>query len=903
MLGNSVVWRGVLVAAAVLCIIPTAHAQRFSVTGVVEDSLGIALPQAAVVALAGTDSILVQFGTSDSDGRFTLHRLAPGGYILQVSYVGHQTLVQDFEVQRANVDVGRLVLLPQTQMLEEFVVTADRLPYVVRGDTIEYNALAFLTRPQDMVEDLLRRLPGIDVDRFGTIVAQGEAVKNVLVEGKEFFSSDHTIATRNLPADAVDKVQVYDKPSDRAELTGVPDGQEEKTVNLALTEEAKRGAFGQTTGGLGGVRWDQGRYFGRASVFRFAPLTQLALIGNADNVNQPGFSMNQLRSFRGAGSIIRPGDGISESLGAGFNVNRDVGDNTTINASYFFTDHTNTREAAMLRQELLGAAVSAFSDRSSNRRSGDLSHSAVLQADLKLGEGHDLRFEGTLSRALSSEGRTGLESTTDPLGMLLNAATISSSNEADNLSGDARLTWRKRISPNGRSLVVTGTVDAREADAATSLNTETRLYSLGDIQTRDELHQEQELQSSSFRYGHQLEVLQPLRTGRMLSLYLYRAATDRRQDKAYFDIVDGRSVLNPSLSEEYGQHYEYWRSGTDFTLQADDKSWWVWSKITAQHSRRRGTVRGLDQAIWSRFTHLLPSVIVTSDLGDDSGGVTMRYKTSTREPSLRQLQPFTDNSNPLRIYIGNPALTPEYRHDLSVRYQLLRDYSGLSLYADLGTVYTRNSIIRERTVDARLRQTLRAINAGAVWSADGRISFGMPIRPLGIEWDLSNAVDMEAGTEFINGEENDSQVLRNRLRLDINYYHGDAVGITTRGSITYNRVRYSLNEELNQSYINSTVDVEAFWHPTDNWSFESSLLYRIFDRDLFGAGQDIALLNLSLSRLFFAGRGNLEFEFNDVLNHNQGVTITNAATYIEEARVVSLGRNVMLKFTYKPRLM
>ena len=884
-------------------MIPTAHAQRFSVAGSVTDSAGVALAQAAVLVLARADSALIQFGTSRGDGTFIVRRLPKGLYVLQASYLGLQTALQDFVVDSADVDVGRVVLLPQTQMLEEFVVTADRLPYVVRGDTIEYNALAFLTRPQDMVEDLLRRLPGIDVDRSGTIVAQGEAVKNVLVEGKEFFSSDHTIATRNLPADAVDKVQVYDKPSDRAELTGVPDGREEKTVNLALTEEAKRGAFGQTTGGLGGVRWDQGRYFGRASVFRFAPHSQLALIGNADNVNQPGFSMNQLRSFRGAGSITRPGDGISESLGAGFNVNRDVGDNTTINASYFLTDHSNTREAAMLRQELLGAAVSAFSDESSNRRSGDLTHSAVLQADMKLGEGHDLRFEGTLSRALSSVGLTSLESSTDPLGMLLNAATISSSNEADNLSGDARLTWRKRISPNGRSLVVTGMIDAREADAATSLNTETRLYSLGDIQTRDELHQEQELQSSSIRYGHRLELLQPLRTGRTLSLYLHRAATDRRQDKAYLDIVDGRRVLNPSLTEAYGQHYEYWRSGTDFTLQADDRSWWVWSTIEAQHSRRRGTVRGPDQTIRSRVTHMLPSVIVKSDLGDDGGSVTVRYGTSTREPSLRQLQPFTDNSNPLRIYIGNPALTPEYRHDLGVRYHLLRGYSGVSLFADLGTVYTRNSIIHERTVDTRLRQTLRAINAGSVWSADGRISFGMPIRSLGIEWDLSNAVDVEAGTEFINGDENDSRVLRNRLRLDIKYYHGDAVGITTRGSITYNRVRYSLNEELNQSYINSTVDVEAYWHPSDNWSFESSLVYRIFDRDLFGAGQDVALLNLSLSRLFFAGRGNLKFELNDMLNRSQGVTITNAATYIEEARVVSLGRYVMLKFTYKPRLM
>lgn len=337
--------RGVFSAAAVcLCLIPSAYAQHFVVTGLATDSTGLALVRATVMVLAHADSALVQFATSREDGTFTVGQLTNGLYVLRVSHVGSQTELRGFEVDDADVDMGRIALHPQTQELQEFVVTTDRLPYVVRGDTIEYNALAFLMQPQDMVEDLLRRLPGIDVDRSGAITAHGEVVENVLVEGKEFFSSDYTIATRNLPSDAVDKVQVYDKPSERAELIGVPDGQDEKTINLALTEESKRGAFGQTTGGFGTIPWGQSRYFGRASVFRFAPLTQLALIGNADNVNQPGFSVNQLRSFGGAGSITRPGDGISESLGTGFNVSREVGDNSTINVNYFLTDHTNSRD-------------------------------------------------------------------------------------------------------------------------------------------------------------------------------------------------------------------------------------------------------------------------------------------------------------------------------------------------------------------------------------------------------------------------------------------------------------------------------------------------------------------------------------------------------------------------------
>ena len=892
----------VLMMVLSLGAVHNAHAQRFTVVGSVTDSAGIALEGANVIVLARADSALIQFGTTRSDGTFTIGRLQGGSFVLQVSYVGLQTALRAFDVEGADLDVGRIVLQSQTEVLEEFVITADRLPYVIRGDTIEYNPLAFLVRPQDMVEDLLRRLPGIDVDRYGTIMAQGKAVEHVLVEGKKFFSSDYTIATRNLPADAVDKVQVYDKPSAQAELTGVPDGRDEKTVNLKLTEEAKRGAFGQTTGGFGGTPWDQVRYFGRASLFRFSPKTQLALIGNAENVNQPGFSMTQLRSFRGAGSVMFPEDGIAESLGAGFNFNRDFGGKTNINASYFLTDRTNTQESTLQRKALLGTTVSAFSHDASRRKAGHLSHALVVQTDVEFGEGNTLRFEGTLTKALSSVGRTGQESTTNPIGLLLTDALMSHDQDGDNLSGQARLDWSKRISQSGRSVVITSSVNVSDAAEAIRLDSETRLYNAGDLHTRDELHQLQEAQSSSFTHRQRLQLLQPLATGRTLSLHVERSATNRKNDKGFFDFGEGGTMRYSLFSEEYGQHYEYWRSGTDFSFQNADRSWYLWSKLGIQHSFRRGTVKGLDRAIRSRYTTVLPFLIVQRELGGSSD-LMFTYDSITREPTLLQLQPFTDNRNPLRIYYGNPALTPEYLHQWGLKYSLYQSYPGNSLIAYIGAHYTHNSIVYERTVDAQLRQTLRPVNSGGVWSVDGNASFGRPLRSLGLEWDVRYYVDMERGTELINGRENTTVVLRHRPLVELSYYWGDVIHISTTGRISWNQVRYSLNEELNQRYVNGSVDVDAYWNPSDQWSFEASFLYRAFDRDLFGAGQDITLLNLGLSRLFLEGRGNLELEVHDVLNKSQGVTVTSAATYIQEERIASLGRYVMLKFTYKPRLM
>ena len=209
-----------ITAAALLCLAGPASAQgqRLDVTGVVADTTGEGLPQATVVALTREDSVLVKFATSGPKGQFTLRRMVPGEYILQVTYVGFSTLRRNFAITGGDVDVGTVTLREQMSELEEVLVSADHIPFVVKRDTLEYNASAFTTRPGDVVEDLLRRLPGIDVEADGSIKAQGEDVKNVLVDGKEFFAETPTVATKNLPARAVDKVQVYDKPSDQASL-------------------------------------------------------------------------------------------------------------------------------------------------------------------------------------------------------------------------------------------------------------------------------------------------------------------------------------------------------------------------------------------------------------------------------------------------------------------------------------------------------------------------------------------------------------------------------------------------------------------------------------------------------------------------------------------------------------
>jgi hypothetical protein len=292
-------------AACLAAAAPVRAQQEYDVRGTVADSAGLAMRNAMVVALSREDSVLVKYALSNSDGNFVIEDLQPGAYILQVTLIGYAAVRSDFDVTSADVDLGSVTVTMQAIEVDSLVVSVEHVPFINRRDTLSYNVNAFPTPPNAMVEELLRRLPGIDVDTDGTITAQGEEVQNVLVEGKEFFGRDPKIATRNLPADAVERVDVYDKQSDMAEFTGIPDGEDERTIDLRLREEARVGYFGRATGGFGGDVNNVGRlgptvgsdpvgndlrYDGRFNLNRFSPTQQLALTANTNNVNQEGFS-------------------------------------------------------------------------------------------------------------------------------------------------------------------------------------------------------------------------------------------------------------------------------------------------------------------------------------------------------------------------------------------------------------------------------------------------------------------------------------------------------------------------------------------------------------------------------------------------------------------------------------
>ena len=294
----------------ILSVIGCASAFSGTVIGTVADSAdGSPLVNASLKILTSRDSSFVNGGITNIDGKFSFRGLRKGNYILEVSYLGYKTKYTDFRITDASqkLSLDSVKMTSNTIILKEAEVVGVKTEVKVMQDTVEYNADSYKVQPNAVVEDLLKRLPGVEVDADGKITAQGKEITKILVDGEEFFTDDAKVASKNIPVDMVDKLQVIDRKSDLARLTGVDDGEEETVINLSVKKGMKKGWFGNAVAGYG----TDDRYMGNFMVNRFYGKNQFSIIGNFNNINDPGFTNSGGRFFRfGSGRGINSAQSI-----------------------------------------------------------------------------------------------------------------------------------------------------------------------------------------------------------------------------------------------------------------------------------------------------------------------------------------------------------------------------------------------------------------------------------------------------------------------------------------------------------------------------------------------------------------------------------------------------------------
>ena len=327
-----------------------------------------------------------------------------------------------------------------------------------------------------------------------------------------------------------------------------------------------------------------------------------------------------------------------------------------------------------------------------------------------------------------------------------------------------------------------------------------------------------------------------------------------------------------------------------------DQSWFTMG-LRVQRSSLDGLIPNRNQTIENGYTHLLANARLKHEIKDGQN-LEIRYDGSSREPSLTQLQPYPDNRNPLNVYFGNPDLRPEYRHRFNSEYRFFNEVNFVNVFTFARLTYTDNSISVARTFDERGLQTRMPVNTEGQWSGNLGANFGTPVRRLGIDLDLEYRITYSEGTELINLAANESRIMRNTFEVSVENRSQDRFDLEASADFSFNDVQYSLNQELNRSYVNSEYSGEATWHAGE-WEIETDFRYRTYDQGLFGERRNVARWDAGLTRRVLENRAEIELRAYDLLNQNLGIDVTNSANYIEESRTESLGRYVMLRVMYR----
>jgi hypothetical protein len=873
---------------------------------------------ATITLLQKKDSSLVTFTMTDNTGSFDLGSLANGDYRLMITHVNYHNRNRFFTISDAakTKDLGQIAMTDVSTMLDSVVVTAEAPPVTLVGDTIQYNAGSFKAPPNSNVEQLLKKMPGIRVEKDGTVKAQGQEVKRVLVDGKEFFGTDPKVATRNLPADAVDKVQVYDRSSDQAQLTGFDDGNSEKTINLKLKKDKKKGLFGKATAG-GGTK---DRYEGRFNVNSFKGARQLSVIGMANNTNSEGFSFTDMLNFTGELSRLQRsgggniqisandgmagmGDNNNGSLrtiwGGGINYNNIIGKKTDFTSNYFYNHYNPNTDQQTSRQYFLKDS-SYFYNRHSNSDNINNSHRLNLGADIYIDSFHSIKINPSIgyqqTRNKTYSEFENLSNNKMIKGSEGYSNTFSNS-EGFNFRND--LLFRKKFRRRGRTFSLSLQTSINETEGNGGQESVSRFYMPAN--RTDSVNQRNTTTGNLYSYTARAVYTEPILPKTLLELSASKSNTRSTSEKItynYNKLNSQYDLINDELSNDFSNTYGFTNAGIRFRYQQKKFSAAVganWQQAELEGKIISGTK---DSIIGKTFTNLLPNARLQYAFSQYRR-LNLYYTASTNQPSVSQLQPVPDITNPFNISSGNPNLKQEYTHAAQLNFNSVNPFRNKNLFAFFVAQYTQNKIVNYDSLDAYGVKYTSPVNVNGVFNVRGDVSVGLPVRLVKGTIDFGIGMQYSKGKQFLNKIENNINTLNLGPQVRLNMNPTTKLDITLSGSVSYYKTGYSIQSALNTTYFNQVYGADVNWQLPASFFLSTEFSYTINTRRADGFNTNVPLWNASLSKQFLRyNRGEVKFTVFDLLNENVNITRNTNQNYIEDLRVRTLQRFFMLSFTY-----
>lgn len=880
------------------------------ISGNVLDSLESPLTGASIMLMHQQDSLLEGFAIADGNGNFKVTAKSADEYILQITFIGYGTFARHITIteNEPHIDLGNIILNPDAVVLEGATVTAEFIPILFKGDTVEYNANAFKTKEGAVVEDLLKKLPGVEVDKNGKITAHGEEVKNILIDGKQFFEDDPKMASKNIPADIVDRVQVFDKASDFASFTGIDDGNDEKTINLAIKDGKNKGTFGNIKAGYG----TDERYTAGLNLNRFNSKMQLSGIGNLNNINEQAFSMNDYFDFMGGISEVMRGgqidmsslpinllnnSGITKAFSGGLNFNYDFNKQTSLRSNYF-TSHSDN--FTLGSTDFINVLENGnFSNKNNSSENSTLTnHRIRLNFHHKFSATED--FKINLKGAINNSDLFNSSNSTSLLNnsISINNALAQSTNNAADFSWQADGIYRKKLKKQGRFFTSEIGVGKRNGTNDYTIENQTEFLNTEPPFQIDSLNQLQEESLDNISYKIKLDYVEPLVKFQYLNFSLKRNndLTDREKIFSNKD-KSGNYFKDDELSNSFergftqntlGIGYRYIREKIRFSFGTD------FQLIDLKNNDF--SIEPLEKT----FKNILPNASLNFSI-DKHTRLMSRYTTQIEVPSVEELQPVLQNNDPLNIYIGNPNLEAAYKHSLDFRLSYFNMFYFRSFFIGGNIGYKNNAIVNQISIDENLVRTTKPINNGNEISTSGYFDFKTPIPGIDLKVRTNGNANYTKSNLLINDFLDKVHNLNWTQTFELENKDKEYFDLLAGYRLGLNKTTFDTNTDQDQSYLNHDLFSNLIVYLGETWTVEIDYERQLFAANDFFPKTHFNFLDASIAKSFLNNQLSISLNAINLFDEQIRINRNSFGNQYYEKTSNRLGRIFMMKAVWKIR--
>jgi len=895
----------------ILLINVSLTGQSVAIQGVVLDSLDEPLVGASVILKHETDDKLEAFSSTDRMGAFRLTSKNYGDFIVQITYIGYGNFERRLTLKDGEslLDFGNIVLSQSAYQLEGITIEEAFIPIIIKKDTIEYNAAAFKTRPNATVEDLLKKLPGIDVEKDGTIKAQGEEVETILVDGKEFFDDDPKIASRNIPADVIDKVQLFDRQSEFSEFTGIDDGNESKAINLAIKDGKNKGLFGNVKAAYG----TENRYRGSTNLNRFNENMQLSLIGNVNNINEQAFSLMDYLKFTGGLDELMGGEGFDFSqiptnmldnagnndlYSGGLNFNYDFGEKTEWRSNYFYNRSRNTTA--------VNSTVDNILSDGSYRNLGAGIHNKTLtnhRFKLKLKYQFDktqdfiTNFTGGFSN--SNSRQSGHSEARLNSNLLINEANNDWRSELQQGDWKMDMIYRKKFKKMGRFLTSNVGLNGGQQSSDEWIDNHTIFYENTMVSANDSISQLQNNSSADFGYTTAINYVEPLGKANYLNFVVARDASGEEKEKLFsdktgFDEYRRNDLLSNDFERDFAQNrvglgYKIMRDKFNFSMGLD----YQWLDLKRKDLQQT-------TPFTKRFPGWLPKANFRY-LFNKTAQLSFNYNTSIRAPSLQQMQPVLDNSNPTNVYQGNPDLSTEYIHQLRLNYNYFDQFYFRSFFTGFNLQYVQDKITDAIIVTDDLLRITQPVNSNDEWMMDVFYDFESPVQGKNLKFAIGGDLRFQQSNVLTNANLDRAYITSFSQKVSVENKKKAKVDWELSAKIRPNFTCYKNSSDQSQNFFDYTLVGDFIWYIKKSWYYEMNLEYLAYSAADFGAATDFKYAHVSINKTIFDRQLTLSLKGVNLLNEDRMIQRNSMGSQYSEVIRNSLGRYFLLEVVWKIR--